>query len=332
MARQARLDFPGALHHVFTRGVARGAIFVDDRDREVFLRYLGEVLIETGARCYAWSLLSTHFHLVLRTGKVPLGRVMQKLLTRYALYFNRRHHRDGHLFQNRYKAILGQADSYLLELVRYVHLNPVRAGMVGDMAALAAYRWTGHRALLGRGTPDWQDTDLVLAHFGGEPVRARDRYVAYLEEGVKEAPGDFEKRLAEGAVTAVVGAPGAVEGRDPEPRVLGSGRYVEEVLRDVENRDRRRAWLGKRLTPEDVMARAAQAAGVPVEALGGRAKRPAVVRARCLACKWLVEDLGLSGAMVAAMLGITRSGVSKCVGRGGELEKALGIRLDAGVS
>lgn len=302
---------------------------MDDRDRGVFLRYLGEVLLATRTRCYAWSLLSNHFHLVLRTGRVPLSRVMQKILTRYALYFNRRHHRDGHLFQNRYKSILGQAESYLPELVRYVHLNLVRAGMVTDLAALAECRWTGHRGLLGRGGADWQDTDLVLAQFGDDSGEARDRYLAYLEEGLREGMGDIEKRLEKGAVTTVAGAPGAVGERDPESRVLGSGLYVEEVLREVERRDRRRAWLGKRLTPDEVVARAAQATGVPVEVLRGRAKRPSVVRARCLACKWLVEDLGLPGARAAAMLGITRSGVSKCAGRGGEIEKSLGVRLDA---
>ena len=136
MPRQSRLDAPGALHHIIVRGIARSEIFADDRDRHDFLDRLGAIVEETDTGCYAWALIPNHFHLLLRTGNVPIATVMRRLLTGHAARYNRRHRRSGHLFQNRYKSILCQADSYLLELVRYIHLNPLRAKLVENMDSL----------------------------------------------------------------------------------------------------------------------------------------------------------------------------------------------------
>ena len=146
MPRQSRIDAclcvsarrqaPGALHHVMIRGIERREIFQDDKDRESFLDRLGGILLESSTPCYAWSLLNNHAHLLLRTGQIPISRVMRKLLTGYAVTFNRRYHRHGHLFQNRYNSILCEEDAYLQELVRYIHLNPLRAGLVKDLREL----------------------------------------------------------------------------------------------------------------------------------------------------------------------------------------------------
>ena len=129
MPRQARIDAPGALQHIIVRGIERKRIFFDDRDRDNFVTRLTTVLPESTARCYAWALIPNHFHLLLCTGNVPMSTVMRRLLTGYAVSFNRRHRRHGQLFQNRYKSILCQQEPYLLELVRYIHLNPLRAGI-----------------------------------------------------------------------------------------------------------------------------------------------------------------------------------------------------------
>jgi addiction module RelE/StbE family toxin len=119
MPRQARIDAPGALHHVIVRGIARRRVFNDDADRDFFAERLGRVLSDTETQCFAWSLMPNHFHLLLKTGATPIAWVMKRLLTGYAMHYNRRHRRNGHLFQNRYKSILCQEDAYLLELVRY---------------------------------------------------------------------------------------------------------------------------------------------------------------------------------------------------------------------
>jgi len=136
MPRQARIDAVGALHHIIIRGIERKRIFQDDLDRNDFVSRLAHILPETGTLCYAWALLPNHAHLLLRTGLAPIAEVMRRLLTGYAIRYNHRHRRHGHLFQNRYKSILCQEDVYLLELVRYIHLNPLRAKVVNDLIEL----------------------------------------------------------------------------------------------------------------------------------------------------------------------------------------------------
>jgi len=324
MPRTRRLDFPGALHHVCVRGVAGTPIFLDDADREAFVGCLGDVLRATRTRAYAWSLMTNHAHIVLRTGALPLAKVMQKLLTRYAVHFNKRHRREGHLFQNRYKAILGQDERYFMALVRYVHLNPVRGGTVGSLDELSGYPWSGHRALLTGRCPDWQDVGAVLGRFATDPGVARSMYVEFLAAREKVDDAKLAAMLERGAKVEMVGE----RGGSGEERILGRGEFVEGVLREVEGRDRRRAWLGKRLSPADVIARAAEAAGVRARDVRGPRKRPAVARARHLACKWLVEDLGLPGVRVAEMLGISQTAVSRGVERGRNAERKLGASLD----
>jgi REP element-mobilizing transposase RayT len=139
MPRKARIDAPGALHHIIVRGIARRKIFDDDNDRDFFVERLGTIVSKTETQCFAWALIPNHFHLLLKTGLTPIATVMKRLLTGYAMHYNRTHNRSGHLFQNRYKSILCQEDAYLMELVRYIHLNPLRAKIVSDMKALDKY-------------------------------------------------------------------------------------------------------------------------------------------------------------------------------------------------
>jgi len=139
MPRHARLDAPDTLHHVMVRGLERRAIFRDDADRANFVARLAHLAAQEVLCVYAWALLPNHAHLLVRTAQRPLARSMRSLLTGYAGAFNRRHKRSGHLFQNRYKSIVVEAEPYLLELVRYLHLNPLRAQVVADVGALARY-------------------------------------------------------------------------------------------------------------------------------------------------------------------------------------------------
>jgi len=150
MPRQPRLDAPGLLQHVMARGIERRKLFRDDKDRNSFLDRLAIILEETQTQCYAWALIPNHFHILLRTGPTPLSKVMRRLMTGYAVTFNKRHKRSGHLFQNRYKSVICEEDPYLLELIRYIHLNPLRAKLVKDLKELDKYPWTAHSAILGR--------------------------------------------------------------------------------------------------------------------------------------------------------------------------------------
>jgi len=174
MPRGPRLDAPATLHHVMVRGIEGRAIVRDDQDRDDGVRRLGEVAVAKGLTVYAWALLPNHRHLLVRTGATPLARAMRSLLTGYAGAFNRRHRRRGHLFQNRYKSIVVEEEPDLLELVRYLHLNPLRAKVVPDLRALDRYPYSGHAVLLGRRRCPWQDTASVLGRFASvDPGRAR---------------------------------------------------------------------------------------------------------------------------------------------------------------
>ena len=166
--------------------IDRQKIFENDDDRNHFLSRLGGILTETKTDCYAWALMPNHFHLLLRTGNVSISTAMRRLLTGYALWYNRRHRRYGHLFQNRYKSILCQEDAYLLELVRYIHLNPIRARVAPDLKILDRYPYCGHSVLMSNVKFDWQNTDKVLALFGKQSGTARRSYRRFVNKGVDQ--------------------------------------------------------------------------------------------------------------------------------------------------
>ncbi len=165
MPRKARIDAPGALHHIIVRGIGRRKIFDNDDDRDFFIERLATIVLKSETQCFAWALIPNHFHLLLKTGSTPIATVMKRLLTGYAMYYNRAHNRCGHLFQNRYKSILCQEDAYLLELVRYIHLNPLRANIVPDMKGLDKYPYCGHSVLMGNNKREWQDVDYILGFY-----------------------------------------------------------------------------------------------------------------------------------------------------------------------
>jgi len=217
MPRRGRLDAPGAIHHVFARGVARGRIFSDDKDRSMFIGHFSKLIVDSKAACFAWSLLNNHFHILIRTGEMPLSKIMQKLLTWYSVNYNRRHHRVGHLFQNRYGAILCEEEAYLVELVRYIHLNPLGVGDVEDLKALGSYRWCGHGAIVGKTRAEWQETKEILARFGRNKSKARASFYSFMNAGLKMSDRDLLRgggliRSAGGIYSLIDMARNGVEG------------------------------------------------------------------------------------------------------------------------
>ena len=184
MPRQARLDTPGALHHIMVRGINKSVIFDEDEDKTRFLERLGDCVEAGGCSVYAWALMDNHAHILFRSGKDGMSSVMRRLLTWYAQDYNRRHKRSGHLFENRYKSVLCDEEHYLLALVRYIHLNPVRAHIIHTMAELDCYPWSGHHGILDTGRYPWMATEAVLARFGGVGRKARAGYQHFVEEGM----------------------------------------------------------------------------------------------------------------------------------------------------
>ena len=176
MARPLRIEFPGALYHLTARGNARASIYCDDRDRRLFLELLGEVVECYSWRCYAYCLMPNHYHLVVDTPQANLSRGMRQLNGLYTQRYNRRHSRVGHVFQGRFKGILVERESHLLELARYVVLNPVRAEIIGHAED---YGWSSLRATLGLvPAPAWLRPEAMVAPFG-----TRARFLEFVREG-----------------------------------------------------------------------------------------------------------------------------------------------------
>jgi len=189
MSRPLRIEFPNALYHVTARGDRREDIFEDDEDRKLFLETLGEVIDQFNWVCYAWCLMDNHYHLLIQTPDGNLSKGMRQLNGVYTQASNRRHKRVGHLFQGRFKAILVDSDTYLLELSRYVVLNPVRARMVRKPGS---WPWSSYRASVGLElAPDWLAVDGLLAQFAKRRSLAQERYAQFVAEGVNaKSPWD----------------------------------------------------------------------------------------------------------------------------------------------
>ena len=333
MPRQARIDIPGALHHIICRGIERRRLFQDDKDRDDFLGRLGDILRETTTPCLAWALIPNHFHLLLVTGAVPIATVMRRLLTGYAVTHHRRHQRHGHLFQNRYKSILCQEEPYLLELVRYIHLNPVRAQIVTDLEELEGYRYSGHSAVMGKEQNNWQDTGRVLALFANRRSAARDGYRQFVEEGIgmgrrPELTGGGFIRSAGGWMALKSGQAAGGGRTKSDERILGEGEFVESVLKEADETIERRQWLqAQGYDFQKVVSRAGELSGMNAEEVIKPGKQPQRAKARSLVCYWAVLELGLVGTSVAKMLGMSQSAVSKAVQRGGKLAADKGYSL-----
>ena len=311
MPRQARIDIPGLLQHVIVRGVARADIFLDDEDRQEFAQRLGGLLTETETRCYAWALLNNHVHMLLLPTVQPLARLMRRLLTGYAVVFNLRHNRSGHLFQNRYKSIVCDTDSYLLELIRYIHLNPVRAGMVDGREGLSGYPWSGHQQLLGRGSFRMVCAEDVLSLFGKRKKAATTRYLSFLEDGlaqtakVKLSCGG--RHVSQHYNTALA------DDVSYDERILGGGDFVEKILATAASPS------DPGLSLDELIHRVARYSGVSAEDLAYPCRQARISRAKALICYWATRRYRIPGSRVAERLGYTTSAVSLAAKRGQEM-------------
>lgn len=288
MARLPRIEYPGALYHVITRGNQKQRIFFDDRDRKRYLEILQTLKKGYSFRLYAYVLMRNHVHLLMETGQIPLSRIMQRLTGGYTRYFNRRHKLTGHLFQGRYKAILCDKDSYLLELTRYLHLNPVRVKAVRDPAK---YPWSSYRTYIGKGEErDWVDTGDVLAHFGGGDGGARNRYRKFVLDGIREGHRDEYYDAAEG-------------------RVLGDGEFVEEVK--AKSGETGVAKL--KVKPQAFLERVCKVLGKRPEEVVGAGKSRERVQLRQIVCYIGRAYTDLQVRALGSVLKVDPTCVSRCV-------------------
>ena len=316
MPRQPRLDTPGALHHILGRGIERTKIFRKEEDRIDFIERLAELCREKALVVYAWALMSNHYHLLVRTGAQPLSGSMRRLLTGYVVNFNRRNKRYGHLFQNRYKSIICEDDPYLLELTRYIHLNPLRAGIVGSLKELNKYKWTGHRFLMGKAKNDWQEVDTVLAYFGRRRKEAIVKYESFIREGI--AAGRRPELTGGGLVRSAGGWAQVKSLRRKgiqiasDERILGSGEFMERLIAEAAQREKETLRLTKRIPDlQEFAKRISKLQGIEKEELMIGSRKREAVKVRKIFCQAVVKKGRYSGAEAARFLGISTSAVNR---------------------
>jgi REP element-mobilizing transposase RayT len=302
------------------RGIEKKKIFLNDTDRNDFIDRLAAVAQDGAMDIYAWVLMPNHFHLLCKTNNRPLSSSMRKILTGYAVNFNKRHQRHGHLFQNRYKSIVCQEDRYLKQLVRYIHLNLLRAGLVKDLRELYQCLWSGHSALAGRITRRWQDCDYVLSFFGGGR-QGRKNYLHYVRKGV--AQGRRPELVGGGLIRSLGGWSEvlALRKRDEkqayDQRILGDGDFVQDVVSGLDEFVKRNLRLpGQQIDIDELASTACKKHGILLSELRSGSRRHEIAEARRVVSWIAVKELGYSGADVARYLGVTTSCINRSVTSG----------------
>lgn len=264
MARKPRIHIPGGVYHVMLRGNGGEDIFFSDEDYSRLYLLLQAGVRRFRYRVHGFCCMTNHLHLVLQVSDIPLSQAMQNLSFRYTQWINRSRNRRGHLFQGRFKALLVDGDSYLLELVRYVHLNPVRCGLVRDPFE---YPWSSHRAYLGEEDLPWLTTDWVLGQLSGKRSEAQQRYAAFVQDGLGEG---YREDLHRGNI---------------DRRVLGDDRFLERVADDAVMFPPHLPIL------EDIVAYVGQSYGFELAELKSVSQQRRIAEARAMIA-WLAKTMG----------------------------------------
>jgi len=316
MPRQPRMDAPGTLHHIMGRGIERTKIFRNREDRQDFLNRLAALCQDGSLVVYAWALMSNHFHVLARTGRQSLSQSMRKLLTGYVVNFNKRHKRSGHLFQNRYKSIVCEDDPYLLELTRYIHLNPLRAGMVDSLDKLNEYPWSGHSVLLGKVAMEWQDNKSILTYFGKDLEKAKEAYVSFVSDGI--ALGRRPELVGGGLVRSlgdwsqVVSFRRKGETVNSDARILGASGFVDRIISEAERKEKETLrLLSGKVDLSTLLTEISINEGIESSSILSGVRKRNVVHARRLLIQIAVCEMGYSGAEVARFLRISTSAVNR---------------------
>lgn len=316
MPRTHRIEFPGRLVHIMSRGIDGMSIFREDADRLYFLRKLESGLQRTGYRCLAWALMDNHYHLLLRMSDLPMSKLMRSLNGAYGRYFNKKYGRTGYLYQDRFRSVVCQDQEYAKELIRYIHLNPLRAGLVDSLSALRTWKWCGHGFLLGE--PPMlalQEQDEVIRRFARIRSVGVAHYLSYLQEGL-----DTEDPYAAGWLSDT-----SAEAHDKSgkglPSVIGDPSFVRDAM---EKNSKRLSLLRKlRESPEALEELAdsiCKAHGITREMLRRSGRNNARSAARKEFCIRAYSELQASTTAIAHILNVTLAPVSTMISRW-ELEK-----------
>lgn len=326
MPRQARLDTAGVLHHIMIRGIERRNIFRSNKDRDDLIARMASLLPETKTLCYAWAFLPNHAHFLIRSGPSGISVLMRRLLTGYVVSFNRRHQRTGQLFQNRYKSIICEEEVYFRELVRYIHLNPLRAGIVNTLSDLDRFPYSGHSVLMARKERSWQDTAYVLGFFSQETEHARGAYHSYVESGIDQGRRDD---LAGGGLVRSFGGWSEIRHQGQrvkgDQRILGGSEFVLKVLAEADQHYAQKSTLRTQgYTLETLADTVAKAYTMKRNDILSKGRQKNPMEARSLFCYLAVHYLGTSVTDLARLIGMVPSAISYAVKRGEGIAKGKG--------
>jgi REP element-mobilizing transposase RayT len=282
------------------RGIEGRDIFRLNKERDEFLGRLAEMASEKGGpTVYAWALMSNHFHLLIRPAEMHLSTLMQRLMTAHALHFNKRHKRTGHLFQNRYKSIVVEEDAYFMQLVRYIHLNPIRAGIVSDLSGLDKYRYAGHSVIIGKHDYPVQDVDGVLSWFSNKRKTALEKYREFVAAGIEQGEREDLRgggliRSAGGMVALLSRGHDAHESADE--RILGSGEFVDYVLK-AKNAE------PVMLRVDEILDEVCAVSGIPAQRILGQSRARNVCKARVEFYRRAQDEAGVTVTDLGRMTG-----------------------------
>ena len=319
MPTKKRITVPGACVHIMARGISGTDIFSDDEDRRMFLSLLSLGIGQNGYLCYAWTLMSNHYHLLVRSSENPLERLMRRLNSRYAQYHNNKTGRKGYLFQDRYKSIITQDQHYLEELIRYIHLNPLRAGICKTMDELDRYPWCGHAALVGTIANTFQSTDAVLRRFGAGVDEARRRYKDFLLQGIDNVDDDW-------LLATVRNCNAGVEDRDrPECWVIGDREFVVSVMKKNEQRLRMSRAAREQWSLDTVCAKIASDHGLSVSDLQKKSRSLEISEVKKKFAFICCRVLQFPVVMVADYLGVSGPAVSWAINEGKKIAKPVDL-------
>jgi REP element-mobilizing transposase RayT len=300
MARKPRIHYPGAFYHVILRGNAGNPVFFEVNDRSRFFLLLQEGIERYKHRIHAYCLMTNHIHLIVQVDEIPLSRIIQNLSFRYTRYVNSIRKQTGHLFQGRYKALLIDADSYLLQLTRYIHNNPVRVRIVSHPAD---YKWSSHPAYLGIVSVPWLTTEFLLRQFAGTQDQARKLYTHFQEEGLAEP---HRNEFHSGSSAGII---------------LGDDGFAEKAMAKASRQVENNATLAQ------VIGAVCKKYKLRRQDLSGRSRKRDVAEARALAALLVRESSHLSLTGLAGELGYDVSSLSQAAAR---IEKK--IQSDSGLA
>ncbi len=305
---------------MIVRGIEGTKIFRTDEDRKTFLSRVGHLVESTHNRVLAWALLENHVHILLVSGPEGLSQFMRRLLTGYAVYYNGKYKRRGHLFQNRFKSIVCEEEPYLLELVRYIHLNPLRGGAVETLEDLDEYPWGGHSVLMGRRKMPWQEKEYVLSHFHKNRIRAVRIYRRFIGEG-KNLGAKPELRggglvRSSGGWSTVMSMRGAETGTIGDARILGGGDFVSDILKEADEKLKRQLPSGriKEIVDREINKQC-EGEGVEESELRNGGQRRKASRVRAQIAYALSRGWGIPLAEIARNVGVSTSAVANAIAK-----------------